>query len=233
MLPTAGARLCSRGLIASSLLLVALGVACNSRSPLRIRPGPVVQQQRLALSRDALAKIAVVPFWPDERLERMVPVPGGSSPSLRWEIAALVGNFVAEAIAGWGATVIPPSDVELAFAAEGHPVPRLDAQTSADLAARNFGATGVVLGRVTRYREREGSAAGATVPASVAFEVTLYEVPSGRRLWFGRFDETQKSLTASVMRAHQYPGGGMRWLSAAEFARWGASEAAKSMMSGP
>jgi hypothetical protein len=229
-----GARRRSRPVAAGALALLAVaGVACSTRSPLRIRPGPVVQEQRLGISREALQKIAVVPFWPTERVGRLEPVPGGASPPTRWEIAALIGNFVAEAIAGWGTTVIPPNDVELAFAGEGHPVPRLDARASADLAGRSFGAVGVVLGRVTRYREREGSAAGATVPASVAFEVTLHEVPTGRRLWTGRFDETQQSITASVMRARQYPGGGTRWLSAAEFARWGAEEVAKSMLSGP
>ena len=97
-------------------------------------------------------------------------------------------------------------------------------------ARSDFGATAVVLGRVLRYREREGSAAGSTRPASVSFEVTIYEAPTARRLWTGRFDETQQAITEAILRARQYPGGGTRWLSAAEFARWGADEVAKSIV---
>jgi hypothetical protein len=70
-------------------------------------------------------------------------------------------------------------------------------------------------------------------PASVAFEVSLHQTPTGRRLWTGRFDETQKSITEAILRARQYPGGGTRWLTTEEFARWGAEEVAKSMRSGP
>ena len=60
-------------------------------------------------------------------------------------------------------------------------------------------------------------------------EVTVYEAPTARRLWTGRFDETQQAITEAILRARQYPGGGTRWLSAPEFARWGADEVAKSI----
>jgi hypothetical protein len=116
---------------------------------------------------------------------------------------------------------------------QGLPAPRLDAKTAAERAANDFGATAVVLGKVTRWREREGSAAGAARPASVAFEVSLHQAPLGRRLWTGRFDETQKSITEAILRARQYPGGGTRWLTAGELARWGAAEVAKAMTSAP
>ena len=136
-------------------------------------------------------------------------------------------------IAAQGVTVIAPSDLEGAFMGQGLPVPRLDPKTAAERAANDFGATAVVLGRVTRWRERDGSAAGATRPASVAFEVSLHQAPLGRRLWTGRFDETQKSITEDIFRARKYPGGGTRWLTTGEFARWGAEEIAKSMTSAP
>jgi len=112
-------------------------------------------------------------------------------------------------------------------------VPRQQHLQAVERASADFGATAVAVGRVTRWREREGSAAGATQPASVAFEVSLYEAPSGRRLWTGRFDETQKSITEAILRARQYPGGGTRWLSTEEFARWGAKEVAKSILASP
>lgn len=220
---------------ASAAVGLLLAVGCQTRSPLRIRPGPLVQQQaRPEFGPEALAKIAVVPFHPAE--QRIGPTstgPNQASEASGADSAALIGRFVTEALAERGHGVIAPSDVETAFESEGVPVPRLDPKAAAALAQRSFGATSVLLGRVTRYREREGSALGATHPASVAFEVSLYEVPGARRLWTGRFDETQQAITANVFRAREYPGGGTRWLTAAEFARWGAGAMADALSSQP
>jgi hypothetical protein len=196
------------------LLLLSL-TACETRSPLRIRPGPVVPSQG-AVTQEALRKVAVVPFYPSDR-------------DASWANAALVSGFLSDALAAQGVPVVAPNDVELAFTSQGQPVPRLDPETMATRCARDFGATSVALGRLLRFREREGSAAGSTRPASVAFEVTVYEAPTARRLWTGRFDETQQAITEAILRARQYPGGGTRWLSAPEFARWGADEVAKSI----
>jgi hypothetical protein len=199
--------------------------ACETQSPLRIRPGPVVPSQDRGLTPEALRKVAVVPFYPLASSR----APGSSGPGTSWADAELVSNSLSDALAARGVPVVVPHDVEISFTAQGIPVPRLDPETTAVRCAREFGATAVVLGRLLRYREREGSAAGSTRPASVSFEVTVYEAPTARRLWTGRFDETQQSITDAILRARQYPGGGTRWLSAAEFARWGADEVAKSL----
>lgn len=208
---------------------------CETRSPLRIRPGPVIKARRLGITAPALKRIAVIPFYPAERLRAPSAVDGATAPGApsAWEAAAIVANMVGDALAGAGVEVIPSSDVELAFTGEGRPVPRLDPRAAAEQASRSFGATGVVLGQVMRYRDREGSAVGATRGASVAFELSLYDVPGARKLWEGRFDETQTTVTDNILRARSYPGGGTRWLSAAEFARWGADEAVQAMMTGP
>jgi hypothetical protein len=206
-------------------LLAGLG-GCETRTPLRIRPGPVVPSQSFGPTADALRKVCVVPFYP----RAASTSPGSSAEGTTWEEAALISRFVADAFGSQGVAVVAPNDVELAFTGEGQPVPRLDPHATAPRCARDFGATGVVLGRVLRYREREGSAAGTTRPASVAFEVTLFEAPTARRLWFGRFDETQQAITEAILRTRQYPGRGTRWLTAAEFAQWGADEVAKAIV---
>ncbi len=216
---------------AAALLLVA---SCDARSPLRIRPGPVVQAHRFNLKQAALAKVAVIPFYPVGQPTNAASAGTASTRQVvAPDTAVLISSYFSEAMTAQGFVVIPATDVETAFLAAGHPVPRLDARASAELAASVFGATSVVLGKVTRFREREGGAAGATRPASVAFEISLHHVPTARRLWTGRFDETQFSITESIFRARQYPGGGTRWLTASEFARWGANETAKSIASGP
>jgi hypothetical protein len=211
-------------------LLVLLATACEGRSPMRIRPGPVVTASKAGKTAEFMQKIAVIPFYPQAPTGRSV---GGGPQAVSWESAALVAGFFADALAAQGLTVISPNDIEVAFTGQGLPVPRLDAKTSAEFAAKNFGATAVAIGNVTRWRKREGSAAGATRPASIAFEVSLHGAPLGRRLWTGRFDETQRSITEAILRARQYPGGGTRWLSATEFARWGAQEVAKSLSAAP
>jgi len=224
-----------RGLATLCLCLAAsapLAGGCRSGAATGLGGGPVVRQERISGEANALGKVAVIPFYPAETLEA-APAQGGGGepvPKARWEIAALVSNQVSEALVTEGVPVVAPSDVELAFVGEGHPVPRLDPLAAARLAGGSFGATSVLLGKVVRYREREGGAAGSIRPASVAFEVSLHHVPSGRRLWTGRFDETQQSLTANVFRARQYPGGGTRWLSASEFAHWGAAEVVRSLV---
>jgi len=201
-------------------LLVALALAgCAA-----LGPGPLVQQQDEGLVAANLARVAVVPFASALRDEA-----GGSAGA---DAAAEIASALSEGLAGAGLDVVTPSDVAAAFAARGRPAPSSDPVAAAG-AAQELGATAVVLGRVTRFRERVGSAAGATVAASVAFEVFVHEAPSGRRLWAGRFDETQPALSANVARARQFPGGGTRWLTAAEVARWGAGEAARAIAARP
>jgi hypothetical protein len=189
----------------------------------------VVVQQHFAQGRGALERLAVLPFYPDPSL------PGGRLPEglSATAVAELVTRAVSDAIAARGISLIPASDVETAFIGSGTPVPRLNAREAAPLAAKSFGATGVLLGQVFRYREREGQALGAGAPASVAFEVTLHEAPSGFRLWSARFDETQRPLTDNLFNVRRYPGGGSRWLTAAELLRWGADAMADALASRP
>jgi len=212
-------------------LVPLLGGCWEARSPLRIRPGPVIQEQRTGISVAALRKVAVFPFYPAG--QSVAPGPGGAhSPAetTGWQSAELIANFVAETLRARGVDAIPPSDVERVFVGEGQPVPRQDPRAAVDRAGASFGASAVVLGRVLRFREREGSAAGAARPASVAFELSVHDVPTGRRLWTGRFDETQHAISENVFRAREYPGAGSRWLTALEFARWGAERAVAAML---
>jgi hypothetical protein len=88
-----------------------------------------------------------------------------------------------------------------------------------------------VTGRVFRYREREGGSSGAFRAASVAFEFTLHSL-AGRPVYRARFDQTQSTLSGNVFGAMRYPGNGFRWLTAAEFARWGADHAVSEMPPG-
>lgn len=210
----------SLGLRAAACAAAALGVACS-------RPAPVVQQHTTRVTGDALQKVAMMPFYPRSGFDASLS--GVDSATA----AELVGRFVTDAFVERGIPVVPASDLVTAFAAAGRVAPRLDGRAAAPLAAEQFAATAVLVGEVWRYRERSGEALGSGQPASVAFEVTLFAARDGSQLWQARFDETQQSLTANPMRARHYPGGGTRWLTAADLARWGAQQVAASLPVAP
>ena len=189
---------------------------------------PVVKQQTFFASAGSLKVVVLVPFYPRPDLVRGV----GDQRMSAEEVAALVTGFFGDALAAEGVHVIPASDFETAFSSQGRATPRRDPRAAAERAARDFGATSVVLGEVYRWRERSGEALGTDRPASVGYQMSLHEAPGGRRLWNSRFDETQRPLTDDVRLLGRYPGGGSRWLTAAELARWGAAAAAESLVEG-
>lgn len=208
-------------LVALLLLLgpgAALLTACAPQT-VRGRESPAFQNLR-----EPIRTVAVAPFAVRDLVAQRAEF--GDDPTTQ---AALVSRHFTEALANRGIEVIPPTDVARALGApgpEGEPyLPR----TVAAAAHEEFGADAVVLGELTRFVERHGQAAGATRGASVGFRVTLYGAPEGQRLWSGAFEETQQPLSSNVLSASRYPGGGMRWLTAAELARWGAQETAASM----
>lgn len=205
-------------------LALALGCAAarsaqrNVGTPPGLGLAPIVQTTRYSMPQPALEKIAIAPLAPSLDLER-----GGGTAAA--DAPALVGRFLAEALAGQGIAVIPASDFEGVLAAGAE-----EPAAMAGRAAARFGATGVILGRVERFREREGRPLAVTQPASVSFEVTLYAAPDGRRLWTARFAHTQQSADTGPLQAARYPGGGARWLTAEELARWGAANVAKELV---
>lgn len=189
--------------------LAALLVACP-------KPPAVVKHRVHDVRPGLLTRVAVVPFSPKDFVRSG---PEGESGTAA---ADLVARFVTEALRDEGVDVIAPNDLVIAFEGAGSVLPRQDARAVARLAASEFGATGVLLGVVRRYRERSGEAYGSTHPASVYFEIALHQAPGGDPVWTAQFDHTQATVTANPLLARQYPSYGSRFLSAAELARWGA-----------
>jgi hypothetical protein len=209
---------------AVALCALALLACSGLRSELP-RPAPPIQQRSFAQGQGALRRVAVLPF-----AARPAQMGAGEAWGVEpGEAAVLVTGFVSDALASRAIPVVAAGDVEAALANASGGVPVRDPQQAARLAAELFGATALVTGAVLRYREREGEALGAGRPASVAFEVSLHEAPTGFRLWTARFDETQQPLSENLFNARRYPGGGTRWLTAGELARWGASEVASAL----
>jgi hypothetical protein len=160
-----------------------------------------------------ISRLAVAPFSAVDR-------PGG--PRLPDDASPLVSGYVASAFEARGVDVVPPSDVATGIGLDIVPSAAPDARALAAAAHRKFGADAVAIGTVHRFVDRSGEALGSTRPASVGFEVRIVSAPAGNVLWVGAFDETQVALGENLLKAPQYPGGGTRWLTAEEFARWGA-----------
>ncbi|HTY16551.1 MAG TPA: hypothetical protein VMH82_02365 [Myxococcota bacterium] len=189
---------------ASALLLALATAGCTDM--VRVTETPSVAQNGLSIHR-----IAVAPFRTGPRA--MPP-----------ETGSLVAGFTADALARRGLDVIPPTDVAQSLGLSDPNVQLPDAKAIVQAAAQRFGADTVAVGSVSRWQERTGQAAGTMQPASVALEVKLYATAAGALMWAGAFDETQVALGVNVLKASQYPGGGTRWLTAAEFARFGADQ---------
>lgn len=91
--------------------------------------------------------------------------------------------------------------------------------------AEKTGAQGVLYGKIFRFKERRGSSWSVEEPASVAFALFLYEGDTGRILWQGTFDETQKPLSENLLNLPLY--GKIKWLTVEELAERGLQKVLK------
>jgi hypothetical protein len=145
--------------------------------------------------------------------------PRAGAPALPADATALVASYVAEGFAARGVDTIPSSDVGQAL---GSDEIGADLRAAIAVARDKFGADALVAGTVYRFRNRDGQAMGSINPSSVGFEVKIYRAADGKLLWSAIFDHTQVALGTNALTAAQYPGGGTRWLTSEELARWGA-----------
>ena len=168
--------------------------------------GTVVETPHAALveRRAPIRKIAVAPI--------------AVRPEVAAAAAPVVTTHLAKGIAARGYEVVAPEDV--ARAAD----PGASVEALAEAVQRQFGADAVLTTEITRWVEREGEALGSPRPAAVGIKVTLRGAPAGERLWDGDFDRTQQAFLENVLLTPRYPGGGTRWLTAEEFAQFGANE---------
>ncbi len=86
---------------------------------------------------------------------------------------------------------------------------------------QTFQADGVLGGTIYRWREREGSPAGVSRPASVAFDLQLVRPADGAILWRDKFDKTQRSLSENLFDAETFVQGKGRWMTSDELAQIG------------
>ena len=199
-----------RSVRALGIVVVALVFAGCSQNLVQVRETGASADETLALKR-----VAIAPF-------RAAPRAGAAE--LRSDATALVASYVAEGLSARGLYVVPASDVASALGADQTGP---DLRSALSVAANQFGAEALVTGTVYKFRDRSGEAMGSLTPASVGFDVKIYAAPGGKLLWSGVFDHTQVALGENALTATQYPGGGTRWLTSEELARFGALQVTK------
>lgn len=165
--------------------------------------------------------VAVMPFTVSEGVGDGSRQGAAVSPE---EAVRVVSRQVTAALDARNVRTVSPEDVGSALYATGTVAKMPEV---AQLLAEVFAADAVIVGRLTRWVERQGTAAAASRGASVAFEIALFDAPGGERLWLAVFNQTQLPLSENVLQVSQLPGGGSRWLTAEELARWGAERTAR------
>lgn len=87
----------------------------------------------------------------------------------------------------------------------------------------------VMVGILFRFEERVGSSLGVDRPASVAFDLHLFRLRDGVRVWDGKLDETQKPLFDNLLQTGSFIRRKAQWLTAAELAGVGMEEILKKL----
>jgi len=100
-------------------------------------------------------------------------------------------------------------------------------RTLAQKLGQALGANFIMAGNVWRFEERVAGAAGAEIPASVAFCLYLIDVSNGMVLWREVFEESQSPLSENMLDAREFFKKGAKWVTANELALYGVKEILK------
>ena len=168
------------------------------------RPGPPRPVAALA----GPARVAVVPFRTGPGSEAgagMEAVPADAGPAA----ARMLGAHLAEA----GMAVVDPDRVLGAWSLAD--TGAYDAQLAARVADK-VGANLAVLGTLSRYHERQGTAWAVESPAAVTYEAALVHAPDGALLAVDRFEYVQQALSENLLQLPRFVEGGGRWLTREE-----------------
>jgi len=169
--------------------------------------------------------VAVLAFRAGGELSPEATLGGDAAPAPdEEELGERVARTLSGHLAAAGVAVVD-SDVALGAAAltdRGAYDPRL-----ASRVAKKVGANLVVLGAVSRYRERDGTAWAANAPASVAFQAALVRASDGAVLTVERFDYTQQALSENLLDLGKFVQAGGRWLTREEILNAGLRQTAE------
>jgi hypothetical protein len=186
-------------------MLAALGLACASRSrPPELPP-------RVA---SAVGAVAVIPFRVGGELDPAAAFAERRDvPPLPEDVGDQIAVTLGRQLARRGVTVSDSAAVQRATPAPG--TSQYD-PAMARRVAKAVGARLAVLGALTRYTQREGSAWGARTPATVWYQAVLIDAATGNVIDRVRFEYTQQPLSQNLLELPRFLQGGGRWVTREE-----------------
>ncbi len=212
-------------LVAAALGLVA-GYGCNVTRTAFEAPKAVVPEFDTAANYQVKRGQVEEPY----RFTSVAVLPFGRPRSMDLDEAVRLGverldDLFARRIQEYGHYRVPqPAEVQRALTKRAlRAVRRADLEV-ATLVGKDLGVETVLVGEVSRWREREGGALGAKSPASVAFQAYLFRVDTGEMLWKTSFSKTQQPLSENVLEVENFLKGGATWQSSETLARLGVEE---------
>jgi hypothetical protein len=123
--------------------------------------------------------------------------------------------------------ILPLEKVENVFSKTDKGQFELRPLRSAIQLGKELGVDFIFVGYLFRFEERIGSRIGADKPASVSFDVHLLRVKDGKRVWDGKFDETQQALSENLLKIGSFVRRKASWLTAEELSSVGMDEMLK------
>jgi hypothetical protein len=181
------------------MLLTALATSCTPRT----RPRPV------AFASGPRA-VAVLPFRVGGEIGRDAAFAERTDlPSVPDDVGDRIATRLSGDLGRDGVSTVDPAAVARATPPAG--AARYDEALAARV-ARAVGANLAVYGALTRFVEREGSAWGATTPATVWYQAVLVDVETGAVIDRQRFEYTQQPLSQNLLELPRFVQGGGRWV---------------------
>ena len=88
-------------------------------------------------------------------------------------------------------------------------------------AGKRTGADAVLVGHIFRFVDRKGNRMSVESPASVAFDLHLIDVDSGKIVWTANFDQMQRPLSDNLLELSSFIKRKASWVTAEELAQGG------------
>jgi hypothetical protein len=173
----------------------------------------------------AIGPVAVMPFRVGGELDSTAAFAERRDvPSVPEDVGEHIAVTLSRQLERNGVSVIDPAIVQRATPPAG--AGRYD-PAMAIRVAKEVGARLVVLGALTRYAEREGSAWGARTPATVWYQAVMVDATSV--LARDRFEHTQQPLSQNILDLPRFLRGGGRWVTREEMLDGALGETAASL----
>ncbi len=95
---------------------------------------------------------------------------------------------------------------------------------------RTLGVDAAIFGYLYRFKERIGNQYSVELPASVAFDIHLIDIKTGRILWLGHLDETQRPLSENIFKIKTFFQRKGKWITAQEMALSGLEDLLRNIL---